>query len=110
MVNFYYQCTEQVTEDQWKRRTSHVTIACPEIELLLSKGNMVIDAVIAAPPQTSEQGESPATDRQQLREAIALLRRWIGAVDGNWQISEITDDTRDFLEQRAAVCQHVSVN
>lgn len=61
MVNFYHQCTEQVTEDQWKRRTSHVTVNCPEIEVLLSKGHMVIDAVVASSPQTSEQGESPAT-------------------------------------------------
>ena len=47
--------------------------------------------------------ELSATDSQQLKAAIALLQRWIDAVDGNWQISEITDDTRDFLEQRAAV-------
>jgi hypothetical protein len=42
--------------------------------------------------------EQSDTDRQQLKEAITLLKRWISAVDGNWQISEITDDTRDFLE------------
>jgi hypothetical protein len=52
---------------------------------------------------TSVISELAATDSQQLKAAIALLQRWISAVDGNWQISEITDDTRDFLEQRAAV-------
>lgn len=61
MVNFYHQCTEQVTEDRWKLRTSHVTVNCPEIEALLSKGYTVIDAVVASTPQTSEQGELPAT-------------------------------------------------
>lgn len=47
--------------------------------------------------------ELAATDSQQLQAAIALLQRWVGAVDGNWQISEITDDTREFLEQRVAM-------
>jgi hypothetical protein len=49
------------------------------------------------PPCASEQGESPATDRQQLNAAIALLRRWIDSGSDNIIIS----DTYHFLNNDA---------
>ena len=53
----------------------------------------VQDCHVVEERKTSEQGESPATDRQQLKAAIALLRRWVDSGSDNIIIS----DTYHFL-------------
>jgi hypothetical protein len=46
MVNIYYQYTEQVTEDMWRRCTRHITIDCPIVEDILKSGKDVVDAAV----------------------------------------------------------------
>jgi hypothetical protein len=54
MVTFYYQYSQQTSEDSWHIVTRHIECECPQVEMLLKGSNRIIDASSKPTPEILE--------------------------------------------------------